>query len=239
VTVGAPWFDVLINQGDGVFFNSVDYNRGNYDGLDDLNAVRNTFGCVMGDGPNADLYYYFRRQAGIFEAPEPDGGWQSAAHQQLADKWYQCGMHVEFDRDGELVAAWSTLSDPRPTRDADLDDLKDHPHLRSLNLVGTEEVTDAGLAVVKSLPNLKKLELGANVTDACLDHLSGHPKLAELDIFGTKITDAGFTRLSELPQLQSVRCYERNISEDAVRTLQAARPNLKINWVKDNPTIVP
>lgn len=191
-----------------------------------------SFGCMMGDGPNADLHYYFRRKAGIFEAPEPDEGWQFPEHKKLADQWYGRGFNTHFDEKHDLVSAWTSFSGPRNARDEDLPHFKQHPQLRALNLVGSDEITDSGLAVIKSLRQLKSLDLsGDRITDACLDQLSGHPSLAELDIFGTAITDAGFLRLHELPALKSIRFDPERIQPETVQQLKTAMPELVIEDV--------
>jgi hypothetical protein len=189
--------------------------------------ARSMFAAVMGHGPNADLHRYFRQKSGIVEAPTPHGGWQSQSQRKLADDWYRHGFHIRFDNEGEIVAAWTARAERPPPGDRDVAAWKSHLRLKELNLVGSH-VTDAGLAVIKALPNLEVLDLGDNITDGGLEHLSGHPRLESLDLFGTQITDAGLQRLHELPRLQSIRFDERRISTKAVEKLKSAVPNLKI-----------
>ncbi|MBI5758019.1 MAG: hypothetical protein HZA46_05830 [Planctomycetales bacterium] len=190
--------------------------------------ARWTIGSAMGGGPNAAIRRYFRRKAGIAEAPTPRGGWRSRNQKTLADDWYRRGFLIRFDSHGNIVAAWTTLVETAPPGDQDVAEFKTHPHLKELNLVGSH-VTDAGLVFVRELPELEVLDLGSdNITDAGLEHLTGHPRLASLDLFGTRITDAGLQSLRELPKLVSIRFDERRISAEAVRKLKAAVPNLEI-----------
>jgi hypothetical protein len=190
--------------------------------------ARSMFAAEMADGPNATLHRYFRKKSGIVEAPTPHGGWQSQSQRKLADDWYRHGFHIRFDKQGEIVAAWTALAERPPPGDREIAEWTSHVRLKELNLVGSH-VTDAGLAVIKALPNLEVLDLGGdNITDGGLEHLSGHPRLESLDFFGTQITDAGLQRLHELPRLQSIRFDERRISMKAVEKLKSAVPNLTI-----------
>jgi len=183
-----------------------------------------SFGCMMGDGPNSDLYYYFRRTAGVFEAPEPEEGWRFPEHKRLAEEWYGRGFETESSAEHYLIAAWTSPFGARLSQDSDLHQFKNHTHLRYLNL-GSAALTDDGIAVVKSLPNLAILVLASEkISDASLQHLSGHPSLEKLDIFGTSITDAGFLRLRELPALKSIRFDPERIRPETVQQLKAAMP---------------
>ncbi len=67
--------------------------------------------------------------------------------------------------------------------------------LRSLYLDGSD-VTDAGLVNLKSLTNLKRLDLSfTQVTDAGLVHLKGLTKLKYLGLNRTQVTDEGVKKL--------------------------------------------
>lgn len=193
--------------------------------------ARWTIGSGMGDGPNAMLYRYFRRQGGIIEAMPPSEGWRSKNQKALADEWYRRGFSIQLDRQERLVSAWTTIDEIPLPGDRDIAEFKHHPQLQFLNLVRSR-VTDAGLIVVKQLPELKRLDLGSDdITDGCIVHLSGHPKLESLDVFGTQITDVGLQRLRELPKLKSIRFDARRISEKAVSNLKAHVRNLEIRAI--------
>ena len=72
-----------------------------------------------------------------------------------------------------------------------------------VNLFGTK-ITDAGMADLKGLTNLKTLRLAlTQITDAGLVHLKGLTNLESLSLFGTQVTDAGIAELQKaLPNCQ-------------------------------------
>jgi hypothetical protein len=64
-------------------------------------------------------------------------------------------------------------------------------NIEIVNFFGTQ-VTDAGLENLKSLTQLRYLNLGrTQVTDVTLQNIKGLNQLQELDLQETKITDAG------------------------------------------------
>lgn len=77
--------------------------------------------------------------------------------------------------------------------------------LEVLDIAGCWEVTDAGLANLKSFPPLKQLSLPHTISDAGLVHLE---VLAELEMLtidhwrGDPVTDAGLKHLKKLSRLQ-------------------------------------
>jgi hypothetical protein len=189
-------------------------------------------GVQFGSGPNAVLRTYFRRKAGIVEAPciVGTGGPASPRMKVIADDWYKRGAFVQFDENGDVIAAWTGVSDPltHPLGDKELSDLRQFKHLKRLNVVGSR-VTDAGLAYVKDIPMLEELNLGdTRVSDAGLAHLSGHPGLVELDLCGTDITDAGLRHLRTVRNLNSLRVGNTKISKDAIRKLRSQIPALEV-----------
>ena len=184
----------------------------------------------FGEGPNAVLRTYFRRKAGIIDAPRPSGGWPTVHEKEIANDWYKRGASVQFDEHEDVVAVWTTPADPltHPLSDNDLADLRKFKHLKRLNVVDSR-VTDAGLAYLKDVPTLEELNLGGTgITDAGLTTLSGHAGLAELDLFDTGITDAGLRHLRTLRNLKSLRVDERKISVGAIRKLQSQLPALEM-----------
>ena len=67
------------------------------------------------------------------------------------------------------------------------------------------QVTDAGLAQLKRLTNLKTLGLSwTQVTDAGLVHLEELTGLESLGLSWTRVTDAGLVHLKELPNLDTL-----------------------------------
>ena len=80
--------------------------------------------------------------------------------------------------------------------DAGLAQLKGMTKLERLDLRETE-VTDAGLAHLKGLNGMQMLDLGYNtkITDAGLVHLKGLTGMKGLGLWGTKVTAAGVMKL--------------------------------------------
>jgi hypothetical protein len=80
--------------------------------------------------------------------------------------------------------------------------------LHWLGLGGAWQVSDAGLALLKSLDKLDHLELRGHkrVTDTGLTHLTGLTRLKVLDLRGTGVSEAGAARLRKtLPGTEVLR----------------------------------
>ena len=88
--------------------------------------------------------------------------------------------------------------------DAGLAHLARLKNLKKLNISYSGGVTDAGLAHLKVLANLETLTIGfcPKLTDAGLAHLQGLTKLEDLTLNGLLITDAGLANLKALPELR-------------------------------------
>jgi mono/diheme cytochrome c family protein len=99
----------------------------------------------------------------------------------------------------------------------------------SLNLAGTK-VTDAGLAPLAGLTNLRRLHLEkTGITDAGLVHLKGLANLEYLNLYGTQVTDAGLANLEGLKNLKNVYLWQSKATDAGVAKLQAAIPACKID----------
>jgi Leucine-rich repeat (LRR) protein len=91
--------------------------------------------------------------------------------------------------------------------DAAIAFLRDHRHLRILNLRGTD-VTDTSLAYIAGLSNLKSLDISfTQITDVGLEHLASLAQLEELNLGGNKITGASLHVLKLLPKLRKLSFY--------------------------------
>jgi hypothetical protein len=102
--------------------------------------------------------------------------------------------------------------------------------LAVLDLAGTR-VTDAGLAHLAGLTNLRTLRLeDTQVTDAGLKYLAPLKKLTELDLRGTRVTDAGLEVLAGFPNLQKLLLDKSQATDAGVAKLQKARPKLDVNF---------
>jgi len=75
--------------------------------------------------------------------------------------------------------------------------------LTSVGLVGTNRVTDAGLAVFKECTNLRQIDLAgaAEVTDAGVSCLKNCTKLNYLNLTYTKVTDAGLAHFKDSKEM--------------------------------------
>jgi mono/diheme cytochrome c family protein len=102
-----------------------------------------------------------------------------------------------------------------------------------LGLAGTQ-VTDAGLAQIKDLKNLRRLHLEkTGITDAGLVHLKGLTELRYLNLYGTKVTDAGLEHLKGLKNLQKLYLWQTEVTDAGEKAFKEAMPNVDINrgWV--------
>ena len=96
--------------------------------------------------------------------------------------------------------------------------------VRRLTLYETE-VTDAGLDVLKTMPNLEEVWLegslnGKEFTDEGLHKLKKLP-IKSITLFGSGFTDKSGDILLEFPQLESVTPYDTAISAEAIQRLKA------------------
>jgi hypothetical protein len=138
------------------------------------------------------------------------------------------GGRVRFDeKDPErLVAVDFTVA---PVSDADLAVLKRLPDLRQLNLGGTR-ISDAGLSHLGGLKGLEELYLLAvPITDAGLEHLRGLTGLRQLDLSATRVTDAGLRHLEALTGLEHLYLVDTRVTREGVKQLQRALPDLNIH----------
>jgi hypothetical protein len=107
------------------------------------------------------------------------------------------------------------------------------PRVLELDLSRTG-VTDAGLAVVKGMTQLRRLNLrGTAVTDGVFDHLKSLTQLQVLNLVGTQVTDAGLTPLKGMKSLKTVYLTNTQVSSRMLEQTQRALPGVKLvmgNW---------
>lgn len=96
--------------------------------------------------------------------------------------------------------------------------------------LGFRSADDTILEQVKKFPKLRELYLwNTGVTDAGLVHLQGLSELQKLDLSGTAVTDAGLKHLKGLTNLREVNLKgNRGVTAAGVRELQQALPRAKI-----------
>jgi len=95
-------------------------------------------------------------------------------------------------------------------------------NVQTLNLAGTK-VTDGGLAVLATMPNLTRLQLeNTAITDAGLRPIARLYQLDYLNLYGTAITDAGLGRLKSLPNLRHLYLWHTQVTPAATQAFGAA-----------------
>ena len=111
------------------------------------------------------------------------------------------------------------LSETRAT-DASLAHIKKLPHVRYLDLSGTD-VTDRGLLQLQGLTKLESVKLEyMQVTDAGLPQLQGLRHLILLDFRGTQVTDAGLVHLGRLTRLRVLGLEATQVTSGGLSHLQ-------------------
>ena len=107
-----------------------------------------------------------------------------------------------------------------------------------LNLAGSK-ITDAGLAQVASLTNLRRLHLEKTaITDAGLAHLKGLANLEYLNLYGTAVTDAGLAHLAGLKNLRNLYVWQTKVTAEGAANLKKSVATVNINRGEEL-TVVP
>ena len=113
--------------------------------------------------------------------------------------------------------------------DAGLAQLANLVNLRKLGLRGAE-ITDAGLAHLAGLENLEALDLEITpIGDAGLIHLKGLKLLHTLWLSGTNVTDAGLVHLEALPNVERLILNSTRVTGAGLERLRKARPGIVID----------
>jgi uncharacterized membrane protein len=97
------------------------------------------------------------------------------------------------------------------------------PALYWLDL-GETGVTDAGLAALSAMKNLRRLQLDRTaITDAGLARLAPLTHLESLNLHATTITDAGLDSLHALPRLRSIYLWQTKVTPAGLDRLAKAQ----------------
>jgi hypothetical protein len=124
------------------------------------------------------------------------------------------------------------LGDPHHTRLVAHGELTDDlarqltafPHLETLSLEGSRQLTDAGLRSLASLPRLRHLDLQQTaISDAGMSALAELRSLESLSLAWTAVTDAGVRALSALDQLQRIDLMGTRCGDGAIRAFAGKR----------------
>ena len=114
--------------------------------------------------------------------------------------------------------------DQLPVTDDDLSALQGNLTITNL-LLDESEVTDEGIAVIASMPNLIHLRVRSNLTDACIDHILKLEKLQFLNLPYADFTDEGMQQLATHPRIQLLRLRSPKLT-DACMPAIASMNNL-------------
>jgi uncharacterized membrane protein len=99
------------------------------------------------------------------------------------------------------------------------------PNIVDLDLAGTR-VTDAGLASVATMANLRRLRLDrTSITDAGLEHLAPLSHLQYLNLYGTHVTDASLKPLGNLPALRRLYLWRTGVDPEAAAAFARSKVN--------------
>jgi len=162
----------------------------------------------------------------VEEEPLPDRAWVMAEARRLetelgiftqplhpTEPWLEVNARLQFDAfNDESLAALESLA----------------PVIQRLDL-GETAVTDAGLAFLAPMENLRILKLDrTQITDAGLSALKSLETLSSLVLFSTGITDRGAEILSKLPNLKSVFLWDTMESREAAAKLEESLSNVRL-----------
>jgi energy-coupling factor transporter ATP-binding protein EcfA2 len=103
----------------------------------------------------------------------------------------------------------------------------------ALNLSGTK-ITDAALAQLKELPDLKSLDLSAtDITNQGIDHISEMSQLTHLVLNDTMITEAALPLLEKLVNLKTLDLSHNRINQASVGQLRRKLPDCSVSYTPD------
>jgi internalin A len=114
--------------------------------------------------------------------------------------------------------------------DAGLANLRGMNDLKRLDIRNTR-VTDAGLCHLKGLTTLESLLLmNMEITGPGLENLAGLHQLEFLSLWGTDVSDSGLDHLKGLSQLKRLDLERTKVTAAGVKRFQQALPNCEIRF---------
>jgi hypothetical protein len=154
---------------------------------------------------------------------------------RLAPRWMRDAIGEDYFR---RVAILNFDEGSNPT-DADLALLTALPDLRELTLADRRNITDAGLVHLAQLRDLRVLDLkGTLVIGPGLRHLQSLSTLEGLSLANSPLTDEGLQFLTHLSNLRWLHLSSTNISDDGLRYVSSLRRLQDLQLVNANVTDV-
>ncbi|MBL9205017.1 MAG: hypothetical protein JNN01_08020 [Opitutaceae bacterium] len=174
-------------------------------------------GRVADHAPSASVLDLMAARLGIPAAPAPDRPTMLGEAQRLEQ---QLGIVLRpLAQDGPWLAANARLR-RSAFGDRELAALSSVAGALAWLDLGETSVTDAGLAGLARMKQLRRLQLDHTaVTGAGLVHLSGLPRLESLNLVGTSLTDADLRLLAKLPRLRTLYVWNTMVSDEALSEL--------------------
>lgn len=143
---------------------------------------------------------------------------------QLIEKIEQMGGTLTRDesRASRPVIGVSFYPAKLKPNDVFLSELRHFPDLQSLNLWGSDQVTNEGLRHLGSLKLLRSLDLGlVPISDVGVAYLARLKQLTNLNLSYTRVTDAGLSTVARFQSLQSLSLDNVPITDEGLKPLGA------------------
>lgn len=121
---------------------------------------------------------------------------------------------------------------------AELASIATAPELRELRIMFAGGITDTRLAGLEHARKLECLVLSyAPITDEGLVHFKALPNLREIDLTGTRLTNAAIPKLASLSALETVNLEGTEITVKGLTELRERRPNLNVILASPKPDL--
>lgn len=177
----------------------------------------------------AFVWYLLAAVKSFRHAIENEGRRQEQYILEQNDEWIKGEIEKLTSGQSSGVYFYSTTNS-----DSLVNRLSGMPEIRRLTFE-TTDLTDDGVKIIATLPNLDKLTIhGGATTDAGLTSLSHIPTLRTLHLVNLKLTDQGLATLLALRDLEYLTIYcgensKSKLSNAAVQNLRQLKQLKKLN----------
>jgi Leucine-rich repeat (LRR) protein len=199
-------------------------------GLKNLSSLTLQYARITDDGLKNLEGLSNLKELGLYGTRVADGAWPTLAKLTKLQRIRLRETAVRGEENFEGLANLKDLIEldvsECPVQDPLLDVLGKLTKLENLDFWNTE-ISDAGLAKLAGLKDLKELNLENvyNITDAAMDTIAGFEKLATLNISATQITDAALPKLYGLKNLKKLNIsHNPSVSSEAFKALKEKMP---------------